>query len=97
MLNLLFAGTATSGARVFAATLFMIWGAAVARLMRDHEGDGAWLYLAFLSASTAGWAVNIVASFIWMVLSARGWAVRWLRCCLAFLSFPCAERNGPSC
>jgi hypothetical protein len=55
------------------APLFAVWAGVLAARLRDAEGEGAWLYLAFLSAITVTLAVVVSASFIWMALSGRGW------------------------
>jgi hypothetical protein len=55
------------------APLFTVWAGVLAARLRDAEGDGAWLYLAFLAGVTVTLAVDVCASFVWMALSGRGW------------------------
>lgn len=54
------------------SSLFMVWGAALAKLMRDREGDGGWLWLVVLGANCACWALNLVASFLLLAMASRG-------------------------
>ena len=68
--------TATlNSAFLFAVTapVFGVWAGAVAMRLRDAEGEGAWLYLTFLSGVTVTFAVDVGASFVFMALSDRGW------------------------
>jgi hypothetical protein len=44
------------------APLFAIWAGALAARLRDAEGEGAWLYLAFLAGVTVTLAVDVCAS-----------------------------------
>jgi hypothetical protein len=55
------------------APLFAIWAGALAARLRGAEGEGAWLYFAFLAAVSVSLAVDVCASFVWMALSGRGW------------------------
>jgi hypothetical protein len=58
-----------------AAVPFTLWAGALAAKLREAEGEAAWLYLTFLSGVIVTLAVNVCASFVFMALSGRGWAL----------------------
>jgi hypothetical protein len=68
-------GGTLSAAFLFATTapFLIVWAGVVAARLRDAEGGGAWLYLAFLAGVTLTLAIDVSVSFIWMALSGRGW------------------------
>jgi hypothetical protein len=70
--------SATLGsAFLFAMTAlpFAIWAGALAARLREAEGDAAWLHLTFLYGVIVTIAVDVCASFVFMALAGRGWAL----------------------
>jgi hypothetical protein len=62
---------------LFATTAipFALWAGALAARLREAEGEAAWLYLTFLSGAIVTLAMDVCASFMFMALSGRGWAL----------------------